>query len=288
MTNGKSFISVFWRAVVIVVGSISASDELAADDPCEKLRQQLQGARIMASTSRSLLRGYEQELRHAEQMYRREPDKQRYYSDQIDRLSFSVTSNREALDRHEQLVSEIARDLAECEQRAGQPANQVGAGAGRVAAGPQAPEPLRRDDITRLGPADAMAMATHQGDLHLNGLTALSSLTARYLATGHVGAIFLNRLKSVSAEEADALAKNKGDLHLNGLSSLSRSAAHFLSRHEGDLYLNGLTTLSTDAAKRLAAHGGKCELKGLQALSDEAAAALRANPQITLPDKFKQ
>ena len=48
-----------------------------------------------------------------------------------------------------------------------------------------------------------------------------------------------------------------------------------------------MTTLSEGAAKALARHEGDLHLYGLTTLSDEAAKALRANPKISLPKKFR-
>jgi hypothetical protein len=96
----------------------------------------------------------------------------------------------------------------------------------------------------------AAALAHHEGELYLYGLTALSDAAAV------------------------ALARHKGFLGLGGLSSLSDAAAAALAHHEGDLGLGGLTALSDAAATALAGHNGPLFI-GLDQLPKSAAAILR-------------
>jgi hypothetical protein len=72
------------------------------------------------------------------------------------------------------------------------------------------------------------------------------------------------------------------------IETLTQETAYRLAKHEGVLSLNGLTTISDKAAYPLAMHEGRLHLNGLTTLSDEAAKALRANPEIVLPDEFDQ
>lgn len=57
----------------------------------------------------------------------------------------------------------------------------------------------------------------------------------------------------------------------------------------GDDATNGITILTIEHAKALVQqHKHGLALNGLTTLSDEAAMVLRANPNIALPDTFKQ
>jgi hypothetical protein len=51
---------------------------------------------------------------------------------------------------------------------------------------------------------------------------------------------------------------------------------------------NAIKSLTVEQAKALSQHEGHLSLNGLTTLTDEAAKALRSNPDIGLPDKFKQ
>ena len=59
-----------------------------------------------------------------------------------------------------------------------------------------------------------------------------------------------------------------------------------MSSEDWDPYL--LTELSEEQAKALAQRKGWLYLRGLTELSDEAIKALRANPDIRLPDEFAE
>ena len=51
---------------------------------------------------------------------------------------------------------------------------------------------------------------------------------------------------------------------------------------------NEIKSLTVEQAKALAQQKGSLRLNGLTTLSAKAAAALRANPLVQLPDKFKR
>ena len=125
---------------------------------------------------------------------------------------------------------------------------------------------LRLDNIERLSPETAEALAAHEGMLVLNGLTSLDPQVATSLAkrTGNsehkrdgidrTGTLVLNGLPSISTETAVALAVFKGDLVLKGIRELSPEAAAALAKQQGRLYLTGLKTLSAEAHAALKAH----------------------------------
>jgi hypothetical protein len=125
---------------------------------------------------------------------------------------------------------------------------------------------LRLDNIERLSPETAEALAAHEGLLVLNGLTSLDPQVATSLAkrTGNsehkrdgidrTGTLVLNGLPSISTETAVALAAFKGDLVLKGIRELSPEAAAALAKQQGRLYLTGLKTLSAEAHAALKAH----------------------------------
>ena len=141
--------------------------------------------------------------------------------------------------------------------------------------------------LSSLTPEVARVLATHDGELGLNGLTDVPSSVATEL-TKHKGALHLNGLDSIPLETAEALAEHKGPLYLRGLKTLTPEVAQALARHQGDhLLLDGVRTLPPEAAEALA----KCKcyvgLLGLTTMPNEAAAALRANPNIVIPKRFR-
>jgi hypothetical protein len=120
---------------------------------------------------------------------------------------------------------------------------------------------LRLDNIERLSPEAAEALAAHEGVLVLNGLTTLEPAVAAALAErvgnrqhGSTGTLILNGLTLISAESATALAKFPGELVLKGITDLTPEAAAALAAHKGRLHLTGLTTLGESTRATLQAH----------------------------------
>ena len=134
----------------------------------------------------------------------------------------------------------------------------------------------------------ARALAQRDGNLSLDGVTALSDAAATALAPHRGGTLSLNGVKILSDGAAAALAGRAGRLSLNGLTTLSSGASQALAAHKGDwLVLDGLTTLSTDVAKALAKHRGAVSLRGLTTLADDALKALKGSPGIVHSEKFR-
>jgi glucosyl-3-phosphoglycerate synthase len=78
-------------------------------------------------------------------------------------------------------------------------------------------------------------------------------------------------------------------LATSGLVKSATEVAQALAEHKEHIRFFQLTALSPEVAQALAEHKGDgLVLNGLTTLSDEAVKALRANPEIRLPDKFKK
>ena len=151
-------------------------------------------------------------------------------------------------------------------------------------------------------PAAAQALAKHEGELFLNGLTTLSEAAAESLGK-HQGDLFLSGLTSISDQVGNALAKSKNGLaldslkrltnysalmlatnlkwiSLNSLDNLSESDGHLalanlISKDPTEIvYLNGLKSLSDSTAEALSKYKGEFELNGLTSLSDTAITVL--------------
>ena len=129
-------------------------------------------------------------------------------------------------------------------------------------------------------------LSAHRGYLGLSGLTNLSVRAATALGR-QPGMLSLNGIESLTPEAAAALAGHGQFLRLDGLETISDEVAAALARHQGPLGLHGITTLSDAAAETLARHEGTLYLMGLETLSDRAAAALRGNPDVRLPARFR-
>lgn len=131
---------------------------------------------------------------------------------------------------------------------------------------------LRLDNIERLSPETAEALAAHEGLLVLNGLASLDPQVAASLAkrTGN------------SEHKRDGMNRT-GTLVLNGLTSISTETALALAAFKGDLVLKGIRELLPEAAAALAKQQGRLYLTGLKTLTPETHAALKAHPDVLLP-----
>ena len=76
-------------------------------------------------------------------------------------------------------------------------------------------------------------------------------------------------------------------MSIGGLPTLSPEVAEAIARHKGTLRVRYLTKLSVKAARALAKHKDGLELDGSLMMSDETAEALRANPGISFPEKYR-
>lgn len=159
---------------------------------------------------------------------------------------------------------------------------------------------LSLNRLPELSVEAAAALAKHKGgksqsglgaldQLMLGGLTEMSDEVAAALSKHKGYELSLPRLTTISDEGLRALAQHEQALDLRGLKVLSDEGAKALALHADLLNLEGVTTLSDAAARSLSQHqGGELMLFGVKQLSPEAAAALRANPEILLPEKFTQ
>jgi hypothetical protein len=131
------------------------------------------------------------------------------------------------------------------------------------------------DQFDTIDDAAAEALAKHEGELSLNGLTQLSDAAAKALAKHQGNDLFLDGLAQLGDAAAKALAKHRGSLYLNGLTQLSDAAAKALAKHQGRfLSLGGLTQISDVTAEALAKRQSGLSLHGLRQFSEAAAEML--------------
>ena len=147
------------------------------------------------------------------------------------------------------------------------------------------PLTLRLDRLTTPKGEVLGELAKHDGNLHLNGLKALSRDDAQQLAAHKGGSLALNGIGSMDVEVAEALASHAGDLSLDGIRSLTATTAKALAASKHGVSLNGVTELSDEVAAELALHKGSVSLTGLAHASQEAVQLLRARP-VALPQKL--
>lgn len=140
-----------------------------------------------------------------------------------------------------------------------------------------APDPAKLVELTV---EQAEVLVAKKGRLSLPGLTSLSAEAAAVLAR-HEGELELNSLTELSGEAAAGLSTHaavpgfaRSDLYLNGIRHLSVQAAEALAAHKGCVSLHGLESLdSLPLAKKIAAQWGEVRL-GLTTLTPEVAAEL--------------
>jgi hypothetical protein len=148
------------------------------------------------------------------------------------------------------------------------------------------PLALQIDGMSSLEPRCLAELAKHVGNLHLNGLKALSREQAQSLAAHKGGVLALDGLISLDAKTAEVLAAHEGGLTLNGLGTLSPESAKALVSHTGDLALDGVKDLTDDLADAVVAHKGLMSLKGVTKTSDKAKQIL-AGWAVELPPEIR-
>jgi hypothetical protein len=126
------------------------------------------------------------------------------------------------------------------------------------------------EQLTFITDEIAEHLATHEGDLELDGLKSLSATAAKHLAK-HRGYLFLVGIRHLSDTTIEQLSTYHGNIELGHLQELSDVAAEYFASHQGYLGLDSLTTLSDTAAEHLAKHKRDIGLSGLETLSDKAA-----------------
>jgi hypothetical protein len=87
---------------------------------------------------------------------------------------------------------------------------------------------------------------------------------AYILTTARAESIYLNELKTISAEVADQLSLFDGMIFLNGLQEIDDVAAAVFSKFRNWLFLDGLTSISENACRSLAKIKGGLSLDGLK------------------------
>lgn len=140
-----------------------------------------------------------------------------------------------------------------------------------------APDPSKLVELTV---EQAGVLVAKKGRLNLPGLTALSAEAAAVLAR-HEGELDLSGLAELSREAAAELSKHaavpwhaRPDLYLDGIRHLSVEAAEALAAHKGCVSLHGLESLnSLPLAKKIAAQWGEVRL-AVTTLTPEVAAEL--------------
>jgi len=142
--------------------------------------------------------------------------------------------------------------------------------------------------MTEITSSVADALAQHRGlILDLSGIIELTIEAAEALSQ-HEKGLILDGLAGLSDDTVAALADHRGNtLSLNGLTSLSVNAATSLAGYKGSLVLGGVTHLSSEAAAALARHNGKVVFSELVEVPGDGALALRANPEIELPESLR-
>lgn len=147
----------------------------------------------------------------------------------------------------------------------------------RLLAAQRAMPSQETDSLEELSIEQAQRIASLRSGtpIYLNSLKTLSPEVAQALGNEHT-ALALNGLKKLEVETAKALLPcEKRNLFLNGLESISVELVDALDGRHDFLGLNGLTTISDDVAKALQCHRGSgLSLKGLREISVEAATCL--------------
>jgi mono/diheme cytochrome c family protein len=140
---------------------------------------------------------------------------------------------------------------------------------------------LHLNGLTALTPVAAKAVCQREGDLHLNGLVGVDVDTlkalAEHKAPGYARpVVFLGGLTKLSDDEAVILAAwPKWSGELPALTALSEKTATALaSSRNWDGKLPAVKTLPAEAARALARRQGDLALDGLAELSDDTASAL--------------
>ena len=138
--------------------------------------------------------------------------------------------------------------------------------------------------LTSISDKASAELSNFKGELNLDGLLAVSIISARHLAKHTGKKLFLNGLKNLTIQEATELSNHKGELKLNGLTELTEEAAIALSKHEGSLELNKIKTITEKAAEAFSKSKNRIEFYGLKDISESILANLKKNDKISFSD----
>lgn len=146
---------------------------------------------------------------------------------------------------------------------------------------------LTLNGLKTLSPATAQALATHRGPLQLAGLADLGEDIAAALAT-HREWLSMDGLRSLQERAVRFLVRHEGDMQLDGISTLTPEVGTVLARYRHWLSLKGVKSLDLETARALARYrGSMLWLTGLHRLERDAVDALRANPSILIPKRYR-
>jgi hypothetical protein len=134
--------------------------------------------------------------------------------------------------------------------------------------------------IGNLSIETAQILNKWNGGIHLSGIKEVSAEVAQELATGHQGDLRLNGLTALAPQTLSELIKNEGSIYINGISDLPDEAFVLFAKAYNSLSLNGISSLTAGQAKHLAASGlGKgyvpsLYLEGVSSIDESTAKAL--------------
>jgi hypothetical protein len=112
---------------------------------------------------------------------------------------------------------------------------------------------------------------------------------AEDLSFGNIKKRVVSNEQALTVEQAAELVTDfEGDLRLRDLTSIDKDVANDLVKFIGHLELGGLSSIDKDVARELAKYAGALlHLDGRTSIDESGLTYLKSNPNIHLPEKYR-
>ena len=123
--------------------------------------------------------------------------------------------------------------------------------------------------------------------LSLDNLNSINSSVANSLGKFRGSWLRLNSLTSIDKDTAQELAKFNGALYLDSLTSLDEDTAKKLAHFKGAVHPSCFRSFDKDTTRVVTQFKGAVYLYGLNSVDEGVLEILKSNPDIKLPEKYR-
>ncbi len=149
--------------------------------------------------------------------------------------------------------------------------------------------PKATNEITSLTAEQAAKLVANTSGplLSLDNLNLINSSVANSLGNFRGSWLRLNSLTSIDKDTAQELAKFNGALYLDGLTSLDEDTAKKLAQFKGAVHPSCFRSFDKDTTQAVTQFKGAVYLYGLNSVDEGVLGILKSNPDIKLPEKYR-
>ena len=149
--------------------------------------------------------------------------------------------------------------------------------------------PENTDEIKSLTAEQAAKLVANTSGplLILDNLNSINSTVANSLGKFRGSWLRLKSLTSIDKDTAQELAKFNGALYLDGLTSLNEDTAKKLAHFKGAVHPSCFRSFDKDTTQAVTQFKGAVYLYGLNSVDEGALEILKSNPDIKLPEKYR-